>query len=407
MKILFLNGYFYPENIAYTHLEQDILAALCRKGHTVDVICPVPTRGIDEETRKEYLNKREETMYDGAVRVHRFPLYREKESTLKRFIRYFICDIKTYFKAKKYKADVVFAVSTPPIQGLLAGKVAKRIKAKCVYNLQDVFPDSLVTTGISNENSLFWKVGRRIEDKTYKGNDKIIVISNSMKKNIMDKGVPQEKIEVISNWIDTDKVQPVSKENNRLYDEFGISKDKFLIVYAGNFGAAQGADVVLKTAKLLENETDIQFVIFGGGAGFEEASAIAKNMTNVVINPLLPQERVSEVYSLGDVCLVTCKKGVGNSGMPSKTWSIMACNTPIIASFDTDSELANILKEADAGVTVEPENEEELARAVVSARDSGIECNSGEYVRKYASRNVCPEKYVKVIEDLYNSEGAK
>ena len=78
-----------------------------------------------------------------------------------------------------------------------------------------------------------------------------------MKKNIMDKGVPEEKIEVISNWIDTEKVQPVSKENNRLYDEFGISRDKFLVVYAGNFGAAQGADVVLEAAGLLENEKDI------------------------------------------------------------------------------------------------------------------------------------------------------
>lgn len=406
MNILFLNGYFYPENIAYTHLEQDILKALCQKGHTVDVVCPVPTRGIDEKTRKEYSNKREETMYDGAVKVHRFPLYREKESTLKRFIRYFVCDIKTYFKAKKYKADVVFAVSTPPIQGLLAGKVAKKIKAKCVYNLQDVFPDSLVTTGISNKDSLFWKIGRQIEDKTYKGNDKIIAISQSMKKNIMDKGVPEEKIEVISNWIDTEKVQPVSKENNRLYDEFGISRDKFLVVYAGNFGAAQGADVVLKTAKLLENESDIQFVIFGGGAEFESAKEMAKDMNNVIINPLLPVERVAEVYSLGDVALITCKKGVGNSGMPSKTWSIMSCDTPIIASFDTDSELAEILKESNSGVVVEPENENELAKAVVSAKNGGIDSHSREYVCKFASRDVCPSKYVEVIEKLCNSDGA-
>ena len=407
MKILFLNGYFYPENIAYTHLEQDILEALCKKGHTVDVICPTPTRGVDEETRKKYLNKVEEKMYGGAVRVHRFPLYREKESTLKRFIRYFVCDIKTYFRAKKYKADVVFAVSTPPIQGILAGKVAKKIKAKCVYNLQDVFPDSLVTTGISNKDSFFWKIGRRIEDKTYKGNDKIIVISQSMKKNIMDKGVPEEKIEVISNWIDTDKVQPVLKQDNGLYDEFGISRDKFLVVYAGNFGAAQGADVVIETAKLLEGEKDIEFVVFGGGAGFDDAKEKAKTLKNVKINSLLPADRVPEVYSLGDVCLITCKKGVGNSGMPSKTWSIMACNTPVIASFDTDSELAEIIREADAGVTVEPENENKLAKAILNAKSSNTKCNSREYVCKFASRNICPDKYVEIMEKLCDLDGVK
>ena len=132
MKILFLNGYFYPENIAYTHLEQDIIKTLVENGHTIDVICPIPSRGVDAETRKKYSSMLEESMYDGKVKVHRFPLGEEKESTLKRFARYFVCDFKTYFLAKKYKADVVFAVSTPPIQGMLAGKVAKKIDEKMI-----------------------------------------------------------------------------------------------------------------------------------------------------------------------------------------------------------------------------------------------------------------------------------
>ena len=138
----------------------------------------------------------------------------------------------------------------------------------------------------------------------------------------------------------------------------------------------------------------------------KQVELMAKDMHNVIINPLLPVERVAEVYSLGDVALITCKKGVGNSGMPSKTWSIMSCDTPIIASFDTDSELAEILKESNAGVVVEPENENELAKAVVSAKIGGIDSHSREYVCKFASRDVCPSKYVEVIEKLCNSDGA-
>lgn len=399
MKILFLNGYFYPENIAYTHLEQDIIKTLVENGHTIDVICPIPSRGVDAETRKKYSSMLEESMYDGKVKVHRFPLGEEKESTLKRFARYFVCDFKTYFFAKKYKADVVFAVSTPPIQGMLAGKVAKKIDAKFVYNLQDIFPDSLVTTGLTKKGSLLWKIGRKIEDYTYRNADKIIVISQSMKKNIMQKGVPEEKIELISNWIDTEKVKPVSKEDNGLYDEFGIAKDKFIVVYAGNFGAAQGADVVLRTAELLKDDADVQFVIFGGGAEFETAKEAAKELPNVIINPLLPVERVPEVYSLGDVALITCKKDVGSSGMPSKTWSIMACNTPIIASFDTDSELSEILEEANAGVCVEPGDAKLLSQAILRAKSNDRLCRSREYVCNCASADVCPQKYLAVLKN--------
>lgn len=399
MKILFLNGYFYPENIAYTHLEQGILCSIVEDGHVVDVICPIPSRGIDGETRKKYASIREESMYDGKVKVHRFKLGEEHESTLKRFVRYFVCDFKTYFIAKKYKADVVFAVSTPPIQGFLAGKVAKKIGAKFVYNLQDVFPDSLVTTGLTKKGSPIWKIGRKIEDYTYKNADKIIVISNSMKQNIMQKGVPEEKIVVISNWIDTNAVKPVEKQDNRLYDEFGIPKDKFIALYAGNFGAAQGADVVLRAAELLKDNDDIRFVIFGGGSEFEGAKEKAKHLPNVIMNSLLPTERVPEVYSLGDIALITCKKGVGGSGMPSKTWSIMACNTPIIASFDTDSELAAILKEADAGVAACPEDEKALAKAILTAKNEKKECKAREYVCKHASADVCPKKYVEVLKE--------
>lgn len=399
MKILFLNGYFYPENIAYTHLEQDIIKTIVENGHSIDVICPIPSRGVDDDIRKRYSSMLEESMYDGKVKVHRFLLGEEKESTLKRFVRYFVCDFKTYFLAAKYKADVVFAVSTPPIQGMLAGKVAKKIGAKFVYNLQDVFPDSLVTTGLTKKGSLLWKFGRKIEDYTYRNADKIIVISQSMKTNIMQKGVSEEKIELISNWIDTEKVKPVSKEDNGLYDEFGIAKDKFLVVYAGNFGAAQGADVVLRAAELLKDNDVIQFVVFGGGAEYETAKEMAKELPNIIINPLLPVERVPEVYSLGDVALITCKKGVGSSGMPSKTWSIMACNTPIIASFDTDSELSEILERAKAGTTVEPENADALAEEIIRYKAEKLECGSRNYVCENASSEVCTAKYVEVMKN--------
>ena len=397
MKILFLNAYFYPEKIAYTHLEQDLIQAFLDEGHEINVLCPVPTRGISPETARKYAKIKSEAFFDGYVRVRRFWVPQEGHSPIIRAFRYFLCNIRQYQLGRNYEnVDLIFSVSTPPTQGLLAGRLAKKLGCKKIYNLQDVFPDSLITTGLTKEESLLWKLGRKIEDYTYKSADTIIVISESMKCNIMAKGVPEEKIQVIPNWIDTDSVKPVSKRDNRLFEEFDIDRKKFTVVYAGNFGAAQGAGVVLEAAELLP---DVQFVIFGGGAEFESAKKKAEKLANVIINGLLPQERVSEVYSLGDVALVTCKKGVGVSGMPSKTWSIMACNTPIIAAFDTDSELAKIICEANAGICVEPENPEVLVQAILAVCDKTEEYNGGrEYVCEYASKDLCVKKYVELLQ---------
>ncbi|MBQ9115858.1 MAG: glycosyltransferase family 4 protein [Clostridia bacterium] len=406
-KILFLDAYFHPEIIAYTHLEKDIISGLLEK-FKVSVICPTPTRGITDETAREYAKIKKETLPDG-VEIKRFSCPREGRNPLIRAFRYFWCGARHCAVGKQETdADAVFAVSTPPTQGAVAAMVAKRLSKKkgarvpFIYNLQDIFPDSLVTTGLAREGSVLWKLGRKLEDYTYKNADKIIVISEGFKKNIMKKGVPEEKITVVSNWIDTDAVRPVPRSENTVFDEFSIPRDRFTVVYAGNFGAAQGADVVIEAAERLAERSDIQFVIFGGGSEFESvrASVEEKKLSNVFIHGLLPQDRVPEVYSAGDVALITCKKGVGGSGMPSKTWSIMACGTPIIAAFDTDSELAETITQAGAGISVEPEDAELLASAILRMAEGEAERYSGgrEYAIEHASREKCVRKYVEAFE---------
>lgn len=412
MNLLFLDAYFEPETIAYTHLEKDLLEGLVQKNNRVQIICPIPTRGISDSIRNVYKSRKHEKLYGGRVTVRRFWAPQEGKNPVVRACRYFWCNFRSYQIGTRVKnANVVFSNSTPPTQGILSVMVARRLSKKYkrkvpfIYNLQDVFPDSLVNTGMTRKGSLLWKIGRKIENYTYKNADRIIVISEGFKRNIMAKGVPEEKIEVISNWIDLDSVHPVGRQDNKLISEFSIDSSKFLVVYAGNFGATQGADVVLKAAEKLNDEMDIQFVIFGGGAYFEEAKKEAEKLDNVFIHELMPSDRISEVYSLGNVALITCKPGTGNAGMPSKMWSIMACNTPIIASFDTDSDLADVIKESGAGMCVEPEDVDALVNMIKSEQVEqkfGIQkvVNLREYVQLKASKRICVDKYMNVIYSL-------
>lgn len=398
MELLFVDAYFYPENIAFSHIEQDIIEGLVRAGNDVTVICPTPTRGISREEALKYSKiKRQEL---NGVRVHRFWAPQEGKNPVIRAFRYFWCHFRGNIIAKRYKStEAVFAVSTPPTQGYFAGKAAKKLGVPFVYSLQDVFPDSLVTTGLASEKSPLYKIGAKIEKKTYRLCSKIIVLSETVRQNLLNKGVEPEKLLTVNNWIDTEAVRYVPKEENRLFDEYGIDKNKYTVVYAGNFGASQGADVILRAAQLLREREDIEFVIFGGGSEFEKAQSyvLEQRLENVIINPLLPPDRVSEAYSMGDLALITCKKGVGKTALPSKLWSIMACTTPIAASFDTDSELADILRISGAGICVEPENPEKLAEAILNSVGIKKPTLSRKYVEEHASKKAGAKKYVEII----------
>ena len=413
MKILKLPPYYFPEQVSSTHLSADLTEGFVSKGWLVENIVPMPCRGISDELRNEYKHKRHEILYDGKVTVNRFPMFKEGRNPVIRALRYFLVNSIQKKRAKNAKGiDLVYGGSTPPIQGLLCGRVARLLSRKYgrkvpfIYNLQDIFPDSLVTTGLARKDSLLYRIGSKIEEKTYQYADKIIVISNSMRKNILDKGVPESKIKVIPNWIDTSKVVPVAKEANALFEEFAIPKEKFIVLYAGNLGAAQGTEVLIEAAERLKEHSEIQFVIFGNGIDFEtiQRKIHEEHLNNVFLHALLPQNRVSEVYSLGDVDIITCKKGTGMSSMPSKLWSIMACNTEIIASFDEESDLAEVLRESQGGICVEPQNAAALAEAILSSYQRRKEGKppqicSREYVEQHASKERCVSEYIALFEE--------
>ena len=412
-KILKLSAYYEPEKFAELHLEKDLFKTLSENDFQIEMYVSTPTRGVSQEVYEKYKNIPYEEQFNGALKINRFKMRREGKNPISRALRYISCNLKEYRLGIKAKGvDVVYCGSTPPTQGMLSALVAKKLSKKYkkkvpfIFNLQDIFPDSLVYTGLSKKNSLAYKIGSKISNYTYKNADKIIVISNAFKQNLIEKGVSEDKIAIVPNWVDTDLVYPVSRNENKIFSEFGIDNNKFIVSYAGNFGTAQNAEIVLKAAKNLSNYSDIQFVVFGGGVGYDSAVEYVKtnNLINVIINPLLPQERVNEVYSLGNVAVITCKAGSGKSAMPSKTWSIMACNTPIIASYDEDSELAEIIKTSGGGYVAKPSDASALEEAILNSyndyKKGGLTCSSREYVLKNASKSICVEKYLEIINSV-------
>ena len=414
MKVLSFNAYYTPEFAASLFLEEDIAEGFAKAGLDNEMYVPIPARGVSDEVRREYqVNKREEFFYDNRLHVIRYNLIKEGKKPLFRALRYFFQNIRQYQCGVKAKdIDVVFCGSTPPTQGLIAGWIKKRLCKKYkkyipfVYNLNDVFPDSLVGSGLAKKGGLLWKIGRKIENRTYKNADKIIVISQDFKLNLLSKGVPEDKIEVVYNWVDTKKIAPVAKEVNPLYEEFGISRDDFNVVYAGNLGNAQNVMLLIEAAKKLKDQKGIRFIIFGsGGIEQELKNEIAtSHLENVKMLPLQPVERVSFVYSLGDVCVVACKAGLGGSAMPSKTWSIMACESAVIANFD-EGELKQIIEDNGCGVFTKAGDINAFSEAIVQLSQSPQECktmgkNGRRFVMDNLEKDKCTKKYADIISSV-------
>lgn len=372
MRILYPAAYFYPENIAFSHLEKDLLQALTTAGHEVEVLCPIPTRGITEEARRAFRTRREETLYNGRVHVRRFWAPQEGRNPVMRAFRYFWCNLREYQLGKRARdAELILAISTPPTQGLLAGLLKRKLAVPFIYNLQDIFPDSMVNTGLTKRDSLLWKIGRRVENAAYRYADKIVVISQDFQDNIMAKGVPAEKIVQIYNWINEEEVYFISREKNALFDKYSLPRDKFFVAYSGNVGHSQNMDLLLDVASSLREREDVRFVIVGEGACREhvEERLRMENLSNVSLLPFQPYEDIALVFSLGDVGLLISKSGVGSNSVPGKTWSYLSAGRPVLASFDLDSHLCRLLSEEGIGVCVEPDNAESLRKAVLQLAD--------------------------------------
>lgn len=412
MRILLLPAYCYPEHAASDHLGHSRNEAFAKAGFRSVLYVPTPTRGVSDEIRKEYKSRKLEYMYDGHLEVHRFSMFREGRNPVARALRYSLCWIKQFNRGLIAKdIDVIFLASTPPIQGMLGGILSRLKKVPFVYNLQDIFPDSLVGTGLAKKDGLLWKIGRRIENFTYRNADKIIVISEDFKRNIMAKGVPEEKIEVIYNWVDEQAVVDVPRAENKLFDKYGLDRSKFYVTYCGNIGLTQNMDMLMEVAKELETELpDVRFVLVGEGAAKSRVEEIIceKQISNVTLLPFQPYEDISHVFSLGDASLVISKPGVGENSVPSKTWNIMSASRPVLINFD-ENELKEIVERNECGIFTEAGDKQAFKESIVKLYGNPELCrrygrNGRQFVMDHLTKEVGTQKYVDVIKAVAKSK---
>jgi glycosyltransferase involved in cell wall biosynthesis len=231
-----------------------------------------------------------------------------------------------------------------------------------VYAVHDMWPESLTATGMLSEGVLTRALGHYAL-WTYRQAAGVVVVSPGFRRNLLAKGVPDEKIYVIPNWADEEIYRPVPRDE-ALAAEYGMA-GRFNVVYGGNLGAAQALGNLLDAAELLRDQPDIQFVLIGDGLEEEQLrrQAAERRLNNVRFIGSQPAERMPHFFALADVLLTHLKRDpLFAITIPSKTLAYLACGRPILAAVEGDA--ADVVRDAGAGMVCPPEDPHALARDV-------------------------------------------
>jgi putative colanic acid biosynthesis glycosyltransferase WcaI len=301
------------------------------------------------------------------------------------------------------KPDMVIAQTDPPLLGALGAMLKRRWGCRLVYNVRDLYPDVAVATGGLKSRSLL-KLLEHANRVAYASSDLVVVLGRDMAERVIGKGVPADKVVVVPDWADCRQIRPI--ENGCARAEFG---DKFVVMYSGNLGLAQGLEVVLEAAGRLRHDRDIRFALVGDGARRKwlQEKAAAMGLANVRFLPYRPKDQLSESLSAGDLHMIPLGAGVAGCVVPSKVYGIMAAGRPFLAMMEEQAEVAQIARQYSVGIVVPPGDPEAMARAISKAAHNRSELLlMGQRARRVAEqefdRRVVTRKFADAIAAVGN-----
>lgn len=404
-RLLFLTQWFDPEpgakGLVFTR-------ELVKQGFDVEVVTGFPNYpgGNLYPGYKVKLIQRE--VIDG-VHITRLPLYpSHDQSALKRVLNYgtFAASSLFYGLFWARRADVIYAYHPPLTVGITASILRLVRRIPVVYDVQDMWPDTLRATGmLNNVRILRWVAV--VCDWVYRTVDHIVVLSPGFKRLLVQRGVPEKKLSVVYNWADEASLTSPAGE---LVPEFP-GKDLFRILFAGNLGKAQALDTVLRSAELLQqNGSRVCWVMLGGGIEVKrlKAEVSRRQLKNVIFLPAVPMAQVGAYLKAADALLVHLRKDpLFEITIPSKTQAYMAVGKPILMAVDGDA--AELVNRSDCGLVAESENPEVLAKAADTlANTSPNDLNDmGQRAKTFYQQHLALDVGVRRFSELFNQFGKR
>jgi putative colanic acid biosynthesis glycosyltransferase WcaI len=409
MKILYISQYFPPEMGAPAARAVELSRHWARLGHDVTVLTGFPNHptGVVPAGYRKPLRRLVLRQQVNGVNVVRtwllpFPNRRAHE----RILNYTsFCASASTTGLFLSRPDVVIATSPQLLVGLSGWWLARWKRVPFVFEVRDLWPESLTAVGMSDGNSVLHRVLAKIAGFLYRQADRVVVVAPAFEDYLVEHwGVPREKISVVENGVETELFAPEAATDLRR--ELN-PEGKFVVSYIGTMGMAHGLETVIgAAARLRDAHPEICFVVLGEGAEKERIKALAqeRGLSNLQFLDEQPRDRIPGYICASDVCLVPLKKTeLFKTVIPTKMLEFMSCARPVILG--VDGQARAILEEARGGLVVEPENSEALANAIccLSANPElagELGRNGREYIVRKFSRAQTAKKYIRDLEAL-------
>lgn len=411
LRILILTQYYPPETGAPQNRLSDLAGRLSASGHRVTVLTALPNypRGeIFDGYRGRILAEER----SGEIRIIRTWIYASKKKSFWRRLLNYFSFVASSLALGVWKVggqDIVM-VESPPLFLGISGYLLRLCKnAKFVFNVSDLWPESAIAMGMVT-NPWIIRASRWLEAFLYKRSVLITGQTRGIVDNIRSR-FADKRVALITNGVDVRafSLGASGEQRDAIRKEFRLEK-KFVVGYAGLHGLAQGLETVLRAAALVRGHKEILFVFFGDGPEKEELVRLAHELglKNVRFFPSQPTSRMPQMIHSFDLALVPLKKlELFKGALPSKMFEAMAAAVPIIVT--AEGEARELVRKAQAGISVEAENPEAMAEAILQVfQDEERLKTFGMCGRQYVMQHYNREKIAKDFERLLiRSQGAE
>ena len=364
MKILILGLNYLPETTSIGPYTAELAEYLREQGHAVSVITSFPA-APHWKIWEGYRGKKLMREVLNGIPILRTYLYVPKNprSTVRRLLSDFSFSISALMGIFSGRPDLVVVIS-PPLQLVFTAILLTFGTSRVFLQIKDLVPDAAVAVGAFKQGSLILKAAYAFERFAYKNADGIGVICDGMRRNLLSKGVPPNKVLLLPDYIDTHSIRPADR-NNAFRERFQIPGDEFLAVYSGSVGGKQGLQTFVEAASLLEQENGITCCLIGDGPYLPELRSLADRVgaKRLRFLPLQPREALSQQLSAADALVITQRASITDMVFPGKLLYYMASGRPIVAAVAGDSETGRFIRNTNVGVVVPPEDAAGLANA--------------------------------------------
>ncbi len=382
MKILVICQYYYPEPFRIA----DICEELVKRGHEVTVVTGTPNYPMGE-IYDDYRNGNKQDEVINSVKVHRCKIHPRKTGMIHRLWNYYSYPhaSKKYISKLDDSFDVVFINQLSPVMMAQAGiKYAKKHKKKTVLYCLDLWPASLIAGGVKGGAVFKWF--RHEAEKIYHAVDKILITSKSFADYFEKEFGITDMVYLPQYAEDTFTPEQCRKEPDNYID----------LMFAGNVGAAQSVDTIIKAAALCKNIENLRWHIVGDGKEIDSMKKLADELSvPVIFHGRKPVEEMPKYYAMADAMLVTMQKDpVLSLTLPGKVQSYMAAGKPIIGAID--GETAVVVNDAECGFVANAESSEKLSDCVrrFASRVEQERNTLGENARCYYVSRFARDKFM-------------